>query len=153
MSSAGDRSRVGRSRPESAPPRTCVTDTWDDEASPFPPAGAEYSTLQTAPDEQPVHGGEPAGLEKLDEVLRSTPWTSYQNTVFACSLRAVRQKRPTYVVVSRMVFLIQLRGAFFQSARAESCTFPILTISSPFEPGLPRPASQPTSQSARILHA
>ena len=60
--------RVGRSRPESAPPGTCMTDTWDDEANPFPPARAEYSTLQTAPDEQPVPGGEPAGLEKLDDV-------------------------------------------------------------------------------------
>ena len=47
-----------------------------------------------------------------------------------------------------MVFLIELRGAFFQSARAESCTFPILTISSPFEPGLPLPAGQPASQPA-----
>ena len=46
-----------------------------------------------------------------------------------------------------MVFLIQLRGAFFQSARAESCTFPILTISSPFEPGLTLPASQRASHS------
>ena len=61
--------------------------------------------------------------------------------------------KKAHVVETRMVFLFQLRGAFFQSARAESCTFPILTISSPFEPGLPRPASQPASQPARILHA
>ena len=61
------------------------------------------------------------------------------------------------VVETRMVFLFQLRGAFFQSARAESCTFPILTISSPFEPGLPRPdsqaASQPASQNSACMIA
>ena len=61
--------------------------------------------------------------------------------------------KKAHVVRFRMVFLIELRGAFSQSARAESCTFPLLTISSPFEPGLPRAASQPASQPARILHA
>ena len=61
--------------------------------------------------------------------------------------------KKAHVVQSRMVFLIVLRGAFFQSARAESCTFPLLTIAIPFEPGLTLPASQPASQPARILHA
>ena len=47
--------------------------------------------------------------------------------------------KKAHVVPFRRLILMELRGAFFQSARAESCTFPILTISSPFEPGLPRP--------------
>ena len=61
--------------------------------------------------------------------------------------------KKAHVVRFRMVFLTVLRGAFFQSARAESCTFPLLTISSPCERGLPLPAGQPASQPARILHA
>ena len=60
--------------------------------------------------------------------------------------------KKAHVVPFRMVFLMELRGAFFQSARAESCTFPLLTISSPFEPGLPRPASQPASQPEFCMH-
>ena len=60
--------------------------------------------------------------------------------------------KKAHVVRFRMFFLIELRGAFSQSARAESCTFPLLTISSPFEPGLPRPAGQPASQPEFCMH-